>query len=53
VTTPLLVEEEAPFQKTLKSAKNKNIVIGSDTKNDCADKSQQQSTGLEWNLVEF
>jgi hypothetical protein len=28
--TPPLIEEEAPFQNTLKSGKNKNMVMGPD-----------------------
>jgi hypothetical protein len=48
--TPPLVEEEVHFQNTLKSGKNKIMVVGIDGaryKNDCAGEVQQKFTGLD------
>jgi hypothetical protein len=42
--TLFLVEKKVQ----LKTRKNKNMVMGHDTKNDCADEDQQQFTGLGW-----
>jgi hypothetical protein len=41
-----LVEEVTPFRNMQKSAKNKNIVNGPDTKNDCA--GLHSSNLLDW-----
>jgi hypothetical protein len=41
-----LVKDEAPFQITQKSEKNKYMIMGPETKNDFADDGQQQFTGL-------
>jgi hypothetical protein len=46
-----ILEEEAPFQNTEKSIKNKIMVMSPNTKNDCADKGQQQFARLDWKLV--
>jgi hypothetical protein len=42
----LLVKDEAQFQKTQKSEKNKYMIMGLEAKNDFAGDGQQKFTGL-------
>jgi hypothetical protein len=53
LSRPLLSSEEAPFKNTWKSGKNKNMVLGPETKNDYAGEDQQQFTGLDWTGLDW
>jgi hypothetical protein len=46
ILRPFLSLERSPISKHATSGKNKNMVMGPDTKNECADKYQQQCAGL-------